>query len=132
MCIFLIHTIHLRYCFCQQVNRLDTVTTYGVSLFSIILNCSGIIGEIVEASVIDIESNLSTIPKMVMYGIWKIASSLRHGMGTLKERTAFQDTCDHSKWESGADDIIIEIGKANIYTGKICPHIFLKMAGLKV
>ena len=34
-----------------------------ILLFSIILNCSGIIGEIVEAAVIDIESNLSTIPK---------------------------------------------------------------------
>ena len=34
-----------------------------ILLFSIILNCSGIIGEIVEAAVIDIESNLSTIHK---------------------------------------------------------------------
>ena len=34
-----------------------------ILLFTIILNCSGIIGEIVEATVIDIESSLSTIPK---------------------------------------------------------------------
>lgn len=34
-----------------------------ILFFSIILNCSGIIGEIVEAVVIDIESSLSTIPK---------------------------------------------------------------------
>ena len=34
-----------------------------ILLFSIILNCSLVIGEIVEAAVIDIESSLSTIPK---------------------------------------------------------------------
>ena len=34
-----------------------------ILLFSIILNCSVIIGEIVEAAVIDIESSLSIIPK---------------------------------------------------------------------
>jgi hypothetical protein len=34
-----------------------------ILLFSTILNCSVIIGEVVEAAVIDIESSLSTIPK---------------------------------------------------------------------
>jgi len=46
-----------------------------ISLFSIILNCSAIIGETVEATVFDIESNLSRISKEEVINLIKTQGS---------------------------------------------------------